>query len=153
MNRGSAEKRFFCCLPQRCYCVWQNDDVGKFLSLGKYSWKWLSSSSECSTQKLEAQDTKVLHQILFFSSCNKGSSIVHPNPDKQCWMWTKRQKHKPPIDGGNMCLKFADRKISFPLNHPHPPPPSPTAPTNPKWLTRQDKGQEIYSNGMPENPF
>ena len=32
---------------------------------------------------------------------------------------------------------------------PHPP----TALTNPKWLTRQDKGQEIYSNGMPENPF
>ena len=29
----------FVVFPQRCYCVWQNDDVGKFLSLGKYSWK------------------------------------------------------------------------------------------------------------------
>ena len=101
----------------------------------------------------EAQNRKVLRQNLFFHPAIEDQVLFIPIPDKQCWMWTKRQKHKLSIDGGNMCLKFADRKISFPLNHPHPPSPSPTAPTNPKWLTRQDKGQEIYSNGMPENPF
>ena len=49
------------------------------------------------------------------------------------------------LAAGNMCLKFADRKISFPLNHPQPVPHPPTALTNPKWLTRQDKREEKYS--------
>ena len=120
MNRGSGET--FLSFPKGVTVF------GKMTTLESFSHSAniLGSDSaqvvSAPLKSWEAQDRKVLHQNLFFSSRNRGSSIFHPNPDKQCWMWTKRQKHKPPIDGGNMCLKFADRKISFPLNHPHPHP-------------------------------
>ena len=84
MNRGSGET--FLSFPKGVTVF------GKMTTLESFSHSAniLGSDSaqvvSAPLKSWEAQDRKVLHQNLFFSSRNRVSSIFHPNPDKQCWM-------------------------------------------------------------------